>query len=42
MMRKLWGRGLIVGLFHSEYRGKTRRENLGIPRPPNRYLTSAR
>jgi N-acetyl-S-(2-succino)cysteine monooxygenase len=27
------------GLFHTEYRGTTLRENLGLPRPPNRFAT---
>ncbi len=27
------------GLFHTEYRGKTLRENLGLSRPPNRFVT---
>lgn len=26
------------GIFRSEYEGKTLRENLGVPRPPNRYV----
>mgnify|MGYP003346923753 FL=1 len=25
------------GLFRTEYEGRTLRENLGLPRPPNRY-----
>jgi FMN-dependent oxidoreductase (nitrilotriacetate monooxygenase family) len=28
------------GLFRSEYEGRTLRENLGLPRPPNRYQVS--
>jgi hypothetical protein len=27
------------GLFQTEYRGKTLRENMGLPRPPNRFVT---
>ena len=27
-------------LFRREYEGKTLRENLGLPRPKNRFLTS--
>jgi N-acetyl-S-(2-succino)cysteine monooxygenase len=27
------------GLFQTEYRGTTLRENLGLPRPPNRFAT---
>jgi hypothetical protein len=27
------------GLFQTEYRGKTFRENLGVPRPRNRFTT---
>jgi alkanesulfonate monooxygenase SsuD/methylene tetrahydromethanopterin reductase-like flavin-dependent oxidoreductase (luciferase family) len=30
------------GVFHSDYRGGTLRENLGIPRPLNRYTTALR
>ncbi|MEU2778167.1 LLM class flavin-dependent oxidoreductase [Streptomyces sp. NPDC007162] len=30
------------GLFHTEYRGTTLRESLGLPRPANRYAASAR
>ncbi|CAD0015546.1 unnamed protein product, partial [Aureobasidium pullulans] len=26
------------GIYRSEYEGKTLRENLGVPRPPNRYV----
>ena len=26
------------GLFRTEYRGKTLRENLGLPRPENRFF----
>ena len=26
------------GLFRTEYEGKTLRENLGLPRPPNRFF----
>jgi FMN-dependent oxidoreductase (nitrilotriacetate monooxygenase family) len=29
------------GLFRSEYEGRTLRENLGLPRPPNRYTQTA-
>jgi N-acetyl-S-(2-succino)cysteine monooxygenase len=28
------------GLFHTEYEGVTLRENLGLPRPPNRFARS--
>jgi FMN-dependent oxidoreductase (nitrilotriacetate monooxygenase family) len=28
------------GLFRREYEGKTLRENLGLPRPPNRFFSS--
>ncbi len=28
------------GLFRTEYEGKTLRENLGLPRPENRFFTS--
>ena len=27
------------GIFRSEYKGKTLRENLGLPRPENRFFT---
>ena len=30
------------GLFRREYEGRTLRENLGLPRPPNRFFASAR
>jgi FMN-dependent oxidoreductase (nitrilotriacetate monooxygenase family) len=30
------------GLFRTEYEGKTLRENLGLPRPANRYVESRR
>jgi alkanesulfonate monooxygenase len=26
------------GLFRTEYEGRTLRENLGLPRPPNRHF----
>jgi alkanesulfonate monooxygenase len=29
------------GLFRKEYEGKTLRENLGVPRPPNRFFPDA-
>jgi len=29
------------GLFRREYEGKTLRENLGLPRPKNRFLSNA-
>ena len=29
------------GLFRSEYEGRTLRENLGLPRPPNRNTQTA-
>ena len=29
------------GLFRREYEGRTLRENLGLPRPPNRFFASA-
>jgi hypothetical protein len=29
------------GLFRREYEGKTLRENLGLPRPENRFFASA-
>jgi hypothetical protein len=28
------------GLFRREYDGRTLRENLGLPRPPNRFFAS--
>jgi alkanesulfonate monooxygenase SsuD/methylene tetrahydromethanopterin reductase-like flavin-dependent oxidoreductase (luciferase family) len=28
------------GIFRREYEGRTLRENLGLPRPPNRYFPS--
>jgi alkanesulfonate monooxygenase len=27
------------GIFRTEYEGKTLRENLGLPRPANRFFT---
>jgi FMN-dependent oxidoreductase (nitrilotriacetate monooxygenase family) len=30
------------GLFHTDYRGRTLRESLGIPRPANRFVTTLR
>ena len=30
------------GLFRTEYEGRTLRENLGLPRPPNRFFAAAR
>jgi alkanesulfonate monooxygenase SsuD/methylene tetrahydromethanopterin reductase-like flavin-dependent oxidoreductase (luciferase family) len=30
------------GLFRREYEGRTLRENLGLPRPPNRFFAAAR
>ena len=30
------------GIFRREYEGKTLRENLGLPRPENRFFASAR
>ena len=30
------------GLYRTEYEGKTLRENLGLPRPENRYFSRAR
>jgi hypothetical protein len=29
------------GLFRKEYEGRTLRENLGLPRPPNQFFESA-
>jgi alkanesulfonate monooxygenase len=29
------------GLFRTEYEGKTLRENLGLPRPENRFFSAA-
>jgi alkanesulfonate monooxygenase len=29
------------GLFRREYEGATLRENLGLPRPPNRFFPEA-
>ena len=28
------------GLYRTEYEGKTLRENLGLPRPENRFFTT--
>jgi hypothetical protein len=28
-------------LFRTEYEGQTLRENLGLPRPPNRFFPAA-
>ncbi len=30
------------GLFRREYEGRTLRENLGLPRPPNRFFPVGR
>ena len=30
------------GLFRTEYTGKTLRENLGLPRPENRFFAKSR
>jgi alkanesulfonate monooxygenase len=30
------------GLFRREYEGKTLRENLGLPRPENRFFQNAK
>lgn len=30
------------GLFRREYEGKTLRENLGLPRPENRFFSKAK
>jgi len=30
------------GLFRREYEGKTLRENLGLPRPANRFFSNSR